>query len=162
MAATETSTPVASAEDWVRGFEEGWDAARRPEDVAAYFGPRFTPDAKLIQPQIPTGAGRQGILDFARPLFTLMPDVRVTVDDWAVRGDTALIEITVAGTLGGKPVAFQAVDRITLRDGLAIERRTYTDPAPLVLAVLKRPRAWLPFARSQAIQIKQRLRGSRA
>jgi ketosteroid isomerase-like protein len=162
MAATETATPVASAEAWVQAFEEGWRAARRPEDVAAHFGPLFTPEARLVQPQIPTGIGRQGILDFASSLFALIPDVRVTVDDWAVRGDTALIEVTVSGTLGGKPVAFEAVDRITLRDGLAVERRTYTDPAPLVLAVLRRPRAWPAFAHSQAIALRQRLRrGSR-
>jgi ketosteroid isomerase-like protein len=162
MTVTQTATPVASTEAWVKSFEENWQAARRPEDVATLFGPIFAPDARMIQPQIPDNAGPQALLDFARPLFALIPDVRVTVDDWAVRGNTALIELTVSGTLGGKPVAFEAVDRITLRDGLCVERRTYTDPGPLILTVLTRPRAWPAFARSQAIQIKQRLeRGSR-
>jgi hypothetical protein len=48
----------------------------------------------------------------------------------------------------------ETVDRITLRDGLAIERVAFLDPAPLLRAVLTRPRSWPRFARLQARQIR--------
>ena len=163
MSATEAQGTAArkAAEAWVRGFEEGWRAPEGPEALAAHFAPMFAPDMRLIQPQIPDTIGREGLLEFARPLFALIEDLHATVDEWAVRDNVAFIEITLSGTLGGKPVSFQAVDRITLRDGVATERRSYLDPAPLIATVLRRPRAWPAFARSQAIQISQRLRGGR-
>ncbi len=163
MSATETqvTTTREAAEAWVRGFEEGWRAPDGAEGLAAHFAPMVAPDFRMIQPQIPDAFGREGLLEFARPLFALIGDLHATVDSWAVRDDVALIEITLSGMLGGEPVSFQAVDRITLRDGVAIERRSYLDPAPLIATVLRRPRSWPAFARSQAIQLGQRLRGGR-
>ena len=52
-----------------------------------------------------------------------------------------MIEIRLHGTLGGRPLAWTAVDRLVLRDGLIAERHSYFDPLPLLGALLKRPRA---------------------
>jgi ketosteroid isomerase-like protein len=116
------------------------------------------PDVRLIQPQMPVIVGHIGLLEeFARPLFALIPDLHGTVEDWAARGDTAMIAVRLEGTLGGRPFSFRAVDRVTLRDGVATERETYLDPLPLLAAVLTRPRSWPAFARLQALRGKRLL-----
>jgi hypothetical protein len=142
--------PVAAAESFVAEFIEGWRAPAGPAEVAAHFRRVLAPDVRLIQPQLPTAVGhdalRRGFID---PLFALMPDVRCEVDRWAARGDDVFIELTVIGTVGRRPVRMRACDRVTLRDGVGIERESHVDPTPLLLAVLRTPRVWPRFVRAQ-------------
>jgi ketosteroid isomerase-like protein len=159
VAAERTSAAAA----WVRGFEEGWRAPGGPDALAEHFGPMVDPDVRLRQPQMPLLVGREGLRDgFARPLFELIPDAHAVVEEWAVRGDAAFIAIRLEGTLGGCPVSLRVVDRIALRDGVAVERESYLDPLPLLLAVLRRPRSWSRFLRTQAMQLRYRRRARRA
>ena len=59
------------------------------------------------------------------------------------RRDGVLIELALRGTLGGRAVMWTAVDRIILRNGMIVERRSYFDPLPLFGARLSRPAASL-------------------
>jgi hypothetical protein len=54
------------------------------------------------------------------------------------------------------PTAWRAVDRLTLRDGLLVERRSFFDPGPLLVDVLTRPRAWPRFVRAQLVRLRAR------
>jgi ketosteroid isomerase-like protein len=147
-----------SVEDWVQEFIEGWRAPKGPESFADHFDELITDDVRMIQPQVPTAVGRQAFREqFVRPVFELIPDLHARVHRWAADGDTALIEFTLAGTLGGRPVSWDCVDRVTLRDGRASERRAYFDPTPVLAAVATRPRVWPRFARLQARQLGRRL-----
>ena len=149
----------SDGEAWIEAFTDGW---RRPASADAFsdhFEPILDPEVRLVQPQLPTAVGRRAFRElFARPVFTLIPDLRADVHDWAVRGDTAFVEFTLRGTLGRRPIAWRVVDRLSLRDGLLVERRSFFDPAPVVLALATRPRAWPRFLRAQAIQLRARLR----
>ena len=157
--ATPTGTPVEAAEAWVDGFIEGWRAPAGPEATARHFERLLAPDIRLIQPQLPTGVGYGALRrQFIEPLFALMPDVRCEVDRWAARGDDVFIELTVIGTIGGRTVRMRACDRVTLRDGIAVERESHADPTPLLLAVARSPRTWPRFLRMQA---RLRLAGRR-
>jgi hypothetical protein len=49
-----------------------------------------------------------------------------------------------------------------MRDGVAIERESYFDPAPLLNAVLRSPSAWPRFIRVQLGTLRQRLERRRA
>ena len=80
---------------------------------------------------------------------------------WAARGETLYIELTLSGTLGGRPVSWRVCDRVTLRDGLAIERESYFDPGPLIAAVIRTPRAWAPFLRLRMSGLANDLRTRR-
>jgi hypothetical protein len=112
----------------------------------------------MIQPQLPTLVGKQAFREgFVRPTFSLIPDLRAEVHDWAASGDVIYIGFTLRGTLGGKPIEWRCVDRILMRGEVACERRAYFDPSPLLRAVITRPRAWRTFL---SIQLK-RLRGAR-
>jgi ketosteroid isomerase-like protein len=130
---------------------ERWRAPRGPDAFAAHFRPMLAPDVRLLQPQLPTVTGVRGFEQrVVRPLFTLFPDIRGEVECWAAREDVLYIELTLRATLAGRPVSWRACDRVTLRDGLAVERESYFDPAPLLAAIARSPRAWPAFLRVQA------------
>ena len=149
----------AAAEAWVQAFIEGWRSPAGPEAFADHFEAVLDPDVRLIQPQIPTLVGRQAFRErFVRPLFELIPDLHADVERWATGEDVAYIELTLKGTLGGRPVSWRTCDRVSLRDGVAVEREAYMDPLPLLRAVATRPRAWPAFARMQAREIFHRMR----
>jgi hypothetical protein len=153
---------AAAAEAWVAHFEEGWRAPAGPDALADHFIPLLDPQIRLVQPQIPTLVGYQAFREgFARPLFRLIPDLHGEVRHWAARDGVVFIALTLRGTLGGRPVSWDVVDQVTLGpDGRARERRSYTDPTPLLLAGVTRPRAWTRLARLQGRNLMTRLKGA--
>jgi hypothetical protein len=161
-AVAERADPTAAAEAWVAHFAEGWRAPSGPDALADHFIPVLDPQIRLVQPQIPTLVGYQAFREgFARPLFRLIPDLHGEVRRWASRDGVLFIELTLRGTLGGRPVSWDVVDRVTLGpDGRARERKSYTDPTPLLLAALARPRAWTTLARVQGRNLMTRLKGA--
>jgi hypothetical protein len=137
-----------TARAWVEGFADGWRAPSSPEAFAAHFRPLLAPDVRLIQPQLPTLEGHRAFEEeFVKPLFALMPDLHGDVERWGSRGDALYIEMTLRGTLRGRPLSWRVCDRVTLREGVAIERESYFDPSPLLAALARTPRAWPAFLR---------------
>ena len=133
---------AAAAGELVAFFQEGWRAgASDPERFFAHFGARLTPDCLLTQPLAAPARGPEGLRQLFTPLFRAVPDLRADVVSWGATEDGALIEIRLHGTLGGRALAWRAVDRLVLRDGLIAARHSYFDPLPLVLTLLRRPRA---------------------
>jgi ketosteroid isomerase-like protein len=138
-----------AAQAWVLAFAHGWLAPTGADAFADHFQPWFDPRIRLLQPLLPALVGRQAFRErFARPLFALIPDLDGQMERFAIGADCAYIELTLRGTLGGRPIAWRACDRATLRDGLVVERESYFDPTPLLRAVLTRPRAWPALARA--------------
>jgi hypothetical protein len=135
-------------DDWVASFAEGWRARRGPDAFVAHFRQLLAEDVRLVQPQLPAIVGYAGFEKrFVRPLFTLIPDLYGEVERWAAREDTLYIELALRGTLGRRPITWRACDRITLCDGLAVERESYYDATPLLAALARSPRSWPRFAR---------------
>jgi hypothetical protein len=134
------------------------DAAEFVERFAAYWRAPSTEgleallaaDVRLVAPMTPTTHTlADGKRAFAA-ILELIPDLTAEVHSWGPIEDGVLIEFTLSGTAGGAPISWDAVDRIALReDGLASERISYFDSAPLVRAVARRPRAWPAFVRSR-------------
>ena len=150
---TPAGPDVEAAQDWVASFAEGWRAPASTDAFADHFRPWFDPHIRLVQPGLPPLMGHHAFRErFARPLFALIPDLHGDVEGSAVGPDRAYIEMTLRGTLGGRPVAWRVCDRTTLRDGLVVERESYFDPLPLLRAILTRPRAWPAVARAQMVR----------
>jgi hypothetical protein len=144
------TAPPRTAEEWVAGFAAGWAEPTDADSFADHFEPMIAEDIRLIQPQLPVTVGKRAFRErFARPLFELLSEVRGTVESWAVSGHVAFVELTIRGRLANRPVELRTVDRIKLRDGLAVERVANFDPLPLLRAVALTPRAWPRFARVQ-------------
>lgn len=132
-----------SAEGFVKRFAEYW---ARP-DLAQLDG-LLTPDVTLVQPLSPRMRGREAAkAGFAR-IFALIPDLHAEVDRWGATEDGVLIEFRLIGTVGGRPIAWPAVDRFVLRGDLASERVSYFDPLPVLAGVTSRPSSWPRLARS--------------
>lgn len=139
--ATQTSKdPIESGSDaasFVDRFEARWS-----KSSADALGELLTDDVVLIQPAMPSIAGKRAANDAFSRLFRLIPDLHVQVHRWAAHDQVLFIEFTLIGTFGGREVSWPAVDRFLLRDGLAAERISYFDPMPLMLTTLRRPRGW--------------------
>lgn len=147
-----------TAEQWVAGFAEGWRAPAGAQAFAAHFRPLLAADVRLIQPQLPTVVGYRAFEQrFVEPIFALIGDLHGEVERWAARGDVLFIELTLRGTLGRRALSWRACDRITLRDGVAVERESYFDPTPLIAAIARTPRSWPRFLRLQASRLADAL-----
>jgi len=130
-----------AAADFVRRFEEFWRAPT-PEGLRVVLAE----EAVLFAPMTPTTHTlADGQRTFAG-LFALIPDMTAEVHSWGATEEGVLIEFTVSGTAGGKPISWDAVDHFHLgEDGLATRRVSYFDPAPIIRAVVTRPRVWPGF-----------------
>jgi ketosteroid isomerase-like protein len=155
--ATQNGTATkADAESWVEMFTEGW---ANPVDAGTFcdhFDPHFQEDVRMIQPSMRPIVGKQAFREeFARPLFELIPDLHGTVEGFSADGDVAYIELRLEGTVGRTPFTMHTCDRITLRDGKAVERVAYLDAAPLLKAVARSPRAWPKFLKTQLRNLRR-------
>jgi hypothetical protein len=127
----------------VERFREAWAAPQVERFVSLLH-----PDVRLRQPVTPTVVGRDAArAEFAR-LLRWLPDLRGTVDSWAIGEDgTILIAWRLAFTLGRGPFELRMVDRI-VADGRTIrEREAYFDSLRFLLKTLARPSAWWGYLR---------------
>jgi ketosteroid isomerase-like protein len=136
---------VSDAADFVERFTAYW----RAPSVEG-LDKLLAPDVRLAAPMTPTTHTlEEGKRAFAAVL-DLAPDLSADVHRWGATGDGVLIEFTLSGSTAGVPLSWHAVDHIVLRDdGLASQRVSYFDSAPLILEVLRHPRAWPAFVRSR-------------
>ncbi len=136
---------MSDAADFVERFEAYWRAPT-PEGLETVLAPQ----ARLVAPLTPTLHSRaEGIKAFAA-LFELVQGMSAEVHRWGATGDGVLIEFTISGTTGGRPISWNAVDRFVVgEDGLASERVSYFDSAPIALTLARRPRAWPAFVRGR-------------
>jgi ketosteroid isomerase-like protein len=141
-----TTSTKTSAKEFVEFFEAGWKLGAPDADgFFRHFAPRMHPNTALIQPIARTARGPRALHDLFAPLFKAIPDLLGDLKRWGETTDGVIIELTLRGHLGGRPVEWTVVDRIILEDGLIRERRSFFDPAPLLKAVALRPRASLPL-----------------
>lgn len=149
--ANEPKDREAAAADFARRFVEFWRDPT-PERLDTTLAPRV----RLVAPMTPvTETLEEGKRGFAE-LFELIPDLTGEVHRWGATEDGVLIEFTLSGTAGGGPISWHAVDRFVLgEDGLATERVSYFDSAPIALTVARRPRVWPGFLRTQLRQLRR-------
>jgi ketosteroid isomerase-like protein len=151
-----TEGQAEAAANWVRVFAEGWGNPVDTDTFCDHFDPWLDPEVRMIQPSVRPTVGRKAFREeFARPLFTLIPDLHGTVENWSATGDLIYIELRLEGTVGRRPFTMRTCDRIRLRDGRAVERVAYLDPAPLLKAVALSPGSWPRFVRAQLRSLRR-------
>ncbi len=148
---TEASTANDAAADFVRRFAEYWQAPT-PQGLETVLAERV----RLVAPLTPVAHTlEEGQRAFAE-LFELIAGMTAEVHRWGATADGVLIEFTISGTAGGKPISWDAVDRFVVgEDGLATERVSYFDSGPIVLAAATRPRTWPGFLRTRLRQMRR-------
>jgi ketosteroid isomerase-like protein len=145
MTVTESHTQErSSAAEFVDFFAAGW-AKGATAGFFEHFESRIHPDILMTQPLAPPARGVATFRPLFEPLFRAIPDLHGEVLSWGETDDGVLIQLRLSGHLGGRPVTWTTVDRIVLADGKIKERHAYFDPAPLIKAMLLRPRVSLPL-----------------
>lgn len=139
-------TRVESPEHWLELFVQAFDAGSFA--AVARLAEVTHPDYRAVQPQTPDALGPEGMLDFFARVYALVPDLRGEVIEANVYDGGIYIEVRLTGTIGGRPVTWDACDRFWFEDGLVKGRMTYFDPIVLFAAVAQRPRAWRRWWRS--------------
>jgi hypothetical protein len=147
---TEQRGDESSAAEFAARFADYWRAPT-PERLSLVLADRV----RLVAPMTPvTETLAEGKRAFAG-LFELIPDLTGELHRWGATVDGVLIEFTLSGTAGGKPISWHAVDRFVIGDdGLATERVSYFDSMPIAVAALTRPRGWPAFLRSRIAQLR--------
>ncbi|WP_067480676.1 nuclear transport factor 2 family protein, partial [Nocardia amamiensis] len=149
---TTDNSSTTSAAEFVDFIATGWAmGGKDQEGFFSHFGQRMHPAATIIQPMAAPAHGPNVLRQLFSPLFSAIPDLYGEVVRWGTTTDGVMIELTLRGTLRGRPLEWQVVDRIILEDGLLREERSYFDPLPLVKLLAFHPRASLRllFARSR-------------
>ncbi|MBY0288040.1 MAG: nuclear transport factor 2 family protein [Mycobacteriaceae bacterium] len=118
-------------------FAETW----RTPDLAKHEA-LWSEDIVLTQPMMGTLRGKQACREAFQRLFALIPDLHADVHRVGHGGHEVFIEFTLSGTYGGKPIAWDAVDRFTFADGLVAERVSFFDSTPLIGKLVGRPAGW--------------------
>jgi ketosteroid isomerase-like protein len=136
-------------EEFAARFAERFSDTWRTPDLAKHEA-LWSEDIVLTQPMMGTVRGKQACRQAFARLFALVPDLHADVQSVGHGTNQVFIEFTLSGTYGGKPIAWDAVDRFTFIDGLIAERISYFDATPLVLKLLSRPRGWDRLARTGA------------
>jgi ketosteroid isomerase-like protein len=135
---------MIDAKDFVRRFEAWW-----ADPDPSQLGDLLAPDVVLVQPIVAHTRDLEGAKRTFTALLAAIPDLKMTVRNWASEGDAVIIEFTLAGTLGGKPFVWDNVDRFTVNtDGLATERVNYHNSMSTTWMMLSRPNAWRQLWRS--------------
>ncbi|CAO5184074.1 SnoaL-like domain-containing protein [Frankia sp. AiPs1] len=139
-------TRVEGPQHWVELFREAFGGGSYASVARLH---RLThPDYRAVQPQTPDAIGPEGLLDLFSRLYALIPDLRGEVLTANVFAGGVYIEVRLSGTLGGRPITWDACDRFWFADGLAVGRVTYLDPTSLFSAVVRRPWVWRRWWRS--------------
>ncbi len=135
---------ATDASDFVHRFQTWWAG---PDPAA--LGTLLDPEVVLLQPILPRTVGLVAAQRSFRRLLAAVPDLTGTVHGWAAKDTVVFIEFTLSGTLGGRPLAWENVDRFVIGgNGLATERVNFHDSLSLLARMTTRPRGWAPLVRS--------------
>lgn len=133
--------PRRMGSDASRWFElfKAFGRAPSPESYAAVFHP----DGEVADSgmAVPTPAAQvRGVIAH---ILKLMPDLFIDMKRYRARGGAVFVEAANSGTINGAKVAWEAVYRVHLKDGLVHRGRRFYDQATLFRA-LRPDMPWLP------------------
>lgn len=127
-----------AAEQWFRLFV-AFGRSPSPYSYAAVFHPEGeVADAGMA---VPTPASQ--VRDAIAHVLRLMPDLHIDMRRYRARDNVVFVEAANRGTIKGTAVAWGAIYRVHLRDGLVHRGRRFYDQAT-VFRALRPDMGWLP------------------
>jgi ketosteroid isomerase-like protein len=129
---------TSDAAHWFELFK-AFGRAPTPDSYAAVFHPDGeVADAGMAAPT-PSSQVREAIAHVLR----LMPDLHIDMKRYRARGGVVFVDAANSATINGTRVAWDAVYRVHLKDGLVHRGRRFYDQAALFRA-LRPDMGWLP------------------
>src|SRR5215218_2984442 len=110
-----------------------------PDSYAAVFHPEGEVSDSGMTVPTPASQVREAIAH----ILKLMPDLFIDMKRYRSRGNAVFVEAANSGTINGAKVAWDAVYRVHLKDGLVHRGRRFYDHATLFRA-LRPDMGWLP------------------
>lgn len=126
--------------DFVERFRTIW---AEPPKHLDHFLDFLSPDIRLVAPVVGSSVGREAGYRAFREAFAVLPDMHGVVHGWAASGNVLFIEMDFIATIAGRRTVWHNVDRFTFEDGVAVERRAFFDPLPLLAGFARRPSGWV-------------------
>jgi len=117
-----TLAQLNQAQAWVARFAANW---AKP-DPGGLRDLMHADTRNLIPPMTQPG-DREGVVAHFEGVLRMIPDFRLKVIRWTAGADAVMIEWQGAATVAGKPLTWQGVDRVSLRDGKTYESQVYWD-----------------------------------
>jgi hypothetical protein len=142
----------------VRGFVDYWS-----DPAPNRFGSfAWAPDVHLVAPFLEQTIGvTEGYQEMAR-MLSVFDSVVGEVHRWATTPDAVLIEWTMRARVGRRHLEVPFMDRITVRDGLIVERVAFMREFDLFRHVVVSPRAAVRAWRAGLAPFRWQRRLSRA
>ena len=127
--------------DAARWFElfRAFGRSPSPDSYAAVFHP----DGEVADAGMAAPTPASQVRDAIAHVLRLMPDLHIDMHRYRARGDVVFVEAANRGTIKGTVVAWGAVYRVHLRDGLVHRGRRFYDQAT-VFRALRPDMGWLP------------------
>lgn len=136
---------------FVEHFQAAWGASDVDQLAAVW-----TDDVELHQPMLGSLYGRDACHQAFSRVFTLTPDLTVSVDGWNERDELLMISFTFHTTLGGSPLSWPAIDAFRLdEDGRILRRDSFWDPLPVLAHLARHPSGWARALRARMIPRRQ-------
>lgn len=95
------------------------------------FADLFSEDGELLHPTMEGPIARDEIPGYVAQITSVSPDISLSVDRWAARGNSIFIEWTISGSYADEQISWRGADRFTLQGDRAIEGVAYFDTLPL-------------------------------
>jgi ketosteroid isomerase-like protein len=129
---------TSEASRWFEVFK-AFGRAPTPDSYAAVFHP----DGEVADSGMAAPTPASQIREAIAHVLKLMPDLFIDMKRYRSRGDAVFVEAANSGTINGIRVAWDAVYRVRLKDGLVHRGRRFYDQATLFRA-LRPDMTWLP------------------
>jgi hypothetical protein len=133
-----TGAMTSDAAHWFELFK-AFGRAPTPDSYAAVFHP----EGEVADAGMPTPTPASKVRDAIAHVLRLMPNLHIDMKRYRARGNVVFVEAANSGTINGARVAWDAVYRVHLKDGLVHRGRRFYDQATLFRA-LRPDMGWLP------------------
>lgn len=134
---------------FVAAFEDGWAQGGGADRFYDHFVPEWVdPEVTLVQPLGAPRHGYDGFRRFCDWVFTLAPDLTLTVTAVEPIDEGVILDLAFRGTIGGRTVTWSGRDTITLRDGRLLRRQAELELGPILRASMRNPRSAATLARA--------------
>lgn len=116
----------ADPQEFLSRFTEMWKDPTPQE-----FADLFSEDGELLHPTMDEPIARDEIPEYVAQITSVSPDISLSVDRWAARGNSVFIEWTITGSYADEQIRWRGADRFTLQGDRATEGVAYFDTLPL-------------------------------
>jgi SnoaL-like domain len=117
-------------------------AAAWADPASGRLADLWADDCEMLHPELPSPIqGRGAVMEYLRAFLEIAPDLVVRPLAAAANGELLFVHFRAEATIGGRPVAWEGVDRFELESGRAVRGIGFFDTTAIrdAVAALRSP-----------------------